>query len=57
MTPTERAALVAQYAAGADAFEAVVTGLTDADLDARPFPGEWTVREIGIELCFVFVLS
>jgi len=50
MTPTERAALVARYAAGADAFEAVVSGLTDADLDARPFPGEWTVREIAHHL-------
>lgn len=46
MTADERAALVARYAVGADAFEAVVAGLSAAELDARPFDGEWTIREI-----------
>ena len=46
MDPHERATLIARYAAGADAFEAVVAGLSDAELNARPEPGEWTVREI-----------
>ena len=50
MGPEERAALVARYAAGAGVFEAAVTGLSDAELDARPFPGEWTVREIAHHL-------
>jgi hypothetical protein len=51
MTIDERTALVARYAAGADAFEAVVAGLSDAELDARPFADEWTVREIAHHLC------
>lgn len=50
MDPDERAALVARYATGADAFEVVVAGLSDAELDARPFEGEWTVREIAHHL-------
>ncbi len=50
MTPDARAALVARYATGADAFEAALAGLSDAELDARPFAGEWTVREIAHHL-------
>lgn len=50
MTPEERSALLAQYAAGADAFESAVEGVTEAELDSRPFPGEWSVREIAHHL-------
>jgi hypothetical protein len=46
MTRDERAALLERYRDGAANFAAVVGRLGDADLDARPFPGEWTVREI-----------
>lgn len=46
MTHDERAALVERYRDGAAAFTSVVARLTDAELDARPFPDEWTVREI-----------
>jgi hypothetical protein len=46
MTHDERAALVERYRDGAAAFTSLVARLTDAELDARPFPDEWTVREI-----------
>jgi hypothetical protein len=50
MTPDERAALVARYAAGADVFEQAVADVTDDELDRHPFPGEWSVREIAHHL-------
>ena len=50
LDPTERAALVERYRGGADHFIAAVDGLADAELDARPFEGEWTVREIAHHL-------
>jgi hypothetical protein len=50
MTPDERATLVARYRDGADVFEAAVAGVADAELDARPFASEWTVREIAHHL-------
>jgi hypothetical protein len=50
LTTDERAALVARYAAGADAFEAALADVTDAELDAHPFAGEWSVREIAHHL-------
>jgi hypothetical protein len=46
VTPEERTHLVARYRAGYAAFVAVLDGVTDGELDARPFEGEWTVREI-----------
>ncbi len=46
VTPEERSHLVARYRAGYAVFAAVVDGATDVELDARPFEGEWTVREI-----------
>jgi len=46
MPRSERDALVERYRDGADHFIAAVDGLNDAELDARPFDGEWTVREI-----------
>jgi hypothetical protein len=47
----ERAVLVARYRTGADAFRDAVADATEAELDLRPFPGEWTVREIVHHLC------
>jgi hypothetical protein len=46
VTPEERLSLVARYRAGHAAFAAVLDGVTAAELDARPFEGEWTIREI-----------
>lgn len=46
MDATERNALVERYATGAAAFRDALAGITDAELDARPGPGEWTAREI-----------
>jgi DinB superfamily len=43
---TERNALMQKYAAGAAAFRDALAGITDAELDARPGPDEWTAREI-----------
>ena len=48
--PARRAELIAQYRAGHAAVVAAVAGLTDAELDARPVEGEWTVREIAHHL-------
>lgn len=42
----DRAALVAKYKEGADVIARAVEGLTDAELDRRPGPGEWTAREV-----------
>ena len=41
-----RAKLVEQYKAGEDAIRAAVAGITDAEMDTRPGPDEWTAREI-----------
>jgi hypothetical protein len=46
MEPNERRALVEQYRNGPQAVVEAVRGLTDDELDARPDPNEWTVREI-----------
>jgi hypothetical protein len=46
LSPAERAALLDRYRDGADHFIAAMDNLSDAELDARPFEGEWTVREI-----------
>ena len=41
-----RAALIRTYAEGPDVVEAVVRGLSDAELDRRPSQEEWTAREV-----------
>jgi hypothetical protein len=41
-----RADLIARYKEGADIVAKAVEGLSDADLDRRPAPGEWTAREV-----------
>ena len=45
-SPAHRAARLNRYAAGADAVEAALDGITDAELDARPGPDSWSAREI-----------
>ena len=42
----DRAALIAKYKEGADVIAAAVAGLSDADLDRRPSPDDWTAREV-----------
>ena len=42
----DRAALIAKYKEGADVIAAAVQGLSDADLDRRPSPSDWTAREV-----------
>jgi hypothetical protein len=42
----DRAALIARYKDGADVVAGAVAGLSDAELDRRPAPGEWTAREV-----------
>jgi hypothetical protein len=46
MDADERAQLIEQYATGMGEFEAAIAGITDAELDARPGPGDWTPREV-----------
>jgi hypothetical protein len=46
MDASERNALLERYATGAAAFREAVAGITDAELDARPGPDDWTAREI-----------
>jgi hypothetical protein len=41
-----RSSLIEQYRTGANAIEAALAGITEAELDARPGPDEWTTREI-----------
>jgi len=50
MSRAERDALVARYRDGAAEFEAAVAGVADAELDAHPIAGEWSVREIAHHL-------
>jgi hypothetical protein len=45
-TMADRAALIETYKQGADLVEAAVAGLTDAQLDNRPSPTDWTAREV-----------
>jgi hypothetical protein len=42
----DRTAVLAKYKEGADIVAKAVDGLTDADLDRRPSPDEWTAREV-----------
>jgi hypothetical protein len=41
-----RAELIAKYAEGPARVAAALEGITDAELDHRPAPGEWSAREI-----------
>jgi predicted NBD/HSP70 family sugar kinase len=42
----DRAALIETYKQGPAAVEAAVAGFSDADLDRRPSPGDWSAREV-----------
>jgi hypothetical protein len=46
MTTDKRTHLLDRYATGADDVTDALAGTTEADLDARPSPDEWTPREI-----------
>ena len=50
MSSADRRALLARYRDGAAEFAAAVADVTDAELDAHPFEGEWSVREIAHHL-------
>ena len=46
MNAAERETLIAQYEAGYQAMATALEGITDAELEAREAPGEWSPREI-----------
>jgi hypothetical protein len=46
MDEATRARLIDQYKDGPRVIEEALAGITEAELDARPAPGEWTTREI-----------
>ena len=46
LNQNERYALIAQYAEGFDVIVAALDGITEAELEAREAPGEWSPREI-----------
>jgi hypothetical protein len=46
MDATERAALIDQYEQGYAAVAAALKGISEAELEAREGPGEWSPREI-----------
>ena len=46
MSSVNRAALIERYQQGYQAVLDAVRGLSEAELDARPAPGEWTPREV-----------
>lgn len=46
MNPEERAALIAQYAAGYDEVTSALAGLSAEQLTAHPLPGKWSAAEI-----------
>ena len=46
MNATERETLIEQYEAGFQAVRAALEGITEAELEAREAPGEWSPREI-----------
>ena len=46
MTSTERQHLIERYKAGYARVTDALTGITDDELDFRPAPAEWSVREV-----------
>lgn len=50
LTAAERAALIDTYKAGHAAVLAALEGVTEAELDATPLAGEWSVRQIAHHL-------
>jgi hypothetical protein len=50
MNQAEREALIAQYEDGYRAIQVALAGVTEAELEAREGPGEWSPREIAHHL-------
>jgi len=50
MDADARAGMIQQYEQGYAAVEDALAGATEAELDARPAPSEWTAREIAHHL-------
>ena len=50
MDRSTRTQLIARYRQGYDAVMEALDGITDAELDAREAPGEWSPREIAHHL-------
>jgi hypothetical protein len=46
MDRARREELIGRYKAGSGVVDAALANITDAELDARPAPGEWTAREV-----------
>jgi len=46
MDHVERAVLIAQYATGYDVVADAIDGATEAELDGREAPGEWSPRQV-----------
>ncbi len=46
MDRATREDLIERYKAGFGVVDAALAGITDAELDARPDPAEWTAREV-----------
>jgi len=46
MNAIERAQLIERYGGGYAAVEAALAGITDAELESREGPNDWTAREI-----------
>jgi uncharacterized damage-inducible protein DinB len=44
--PESQTSVVARYAEGPAQLEQAIAGLQDADLDASPVQGGWTIRQI-----------
>ena len=41
---------IERYASGAEALHRAIRGLSDADLDAIPVPGTWSMRQVVVHL-------
>jgi DinB family protein len=50
MDATERGKLITRYRAGYDVVVEALAGIGEAELDARPGPGDWTAREVAHHL-------
>ncbi|MDY0110926.1 MAG: DinB family protein [Candidatus Krumholzibacteria bacterium] len=44
--PSDENSILARFAAGPESLAQALAGLRDADLDARPARGGWTIRQI-----------
>jgi len=51
MTASDRAALIAAYAAGPERLRAALAAVPEAAIPLRPGPDRWSAREIALHLC------